>query len=88
MGFVGYKGDGVFSKIEFATSATKFAIPVFFVQGAEDLLTMPEITRHVDGITASQKEYIVVPRAGHDPNLPFIEAQLKLLNERVRALSN
>ncbi|MES2037422.1 MAG: alpha/beta hydrolase [Pseudomonadota bacterium] len=87
--FVGYKGDGMFSKIEFADNATKFAIPVFFVQGAEDLLTMPEITRqYVDSITAPQKEYIVVPRAGHDPNLPFIEAQLKLLNERVRALSN
>ncbi|MFZ6875594.1 alpha/beta fold hydrolase [Undibacterium sp. Di27W] len=87
--FVGYKGDGMFSTVDFPETASKFAIPVFFVQGAEDLLTMPEITRqYVDSITAPQKEYILVPRAGHDPNLPFIEAQLKLLNERVRALSN
>ena len=87
--FVGYKGDGMFSTVDFPATANKFAIPVFFVQGAEDLLTMPEITRkYVDNITAPQKEYIVVPRAGHDPNLPFIEAQLKLLNERVRPLTN
>lgn len=87
--FVGYEGDGMFSKVAFSEYATKFAIPVFFVQGAEDLLTMPEITRqYVDSITAPHKEYILVPRAGHDPNLPFIEAQLKLLNERVRPLSN
>ncbi|MFZ6708123.1 alpha/beta fold hydrolase [Undibacterium sp. TC9W] len=87
--FVGYKGDGMFSTVNFPATANKFAIPVFFVQGAEDLLTMPEITKqYVDSITAPQKEYIVVPRAGHDPNLPFIEAQLKLLNERVRTLSN
>ena len=87
--FVGYKGDGMFSTVNFPAAASKFAIPVFFVQGAEDLLTMPEITRqYVASITAPQKEYIVVPRAGHDPNLPFIEAQLKLLNERVRTLSN
>lgn len=86
--FVGYKGDGMFSKVEFAEHSTRFAIPVFFVQGAEDLLTMPEITRqYVDNITAPHKEYILVPRAGHDPNLPFIEAQLKLLNDRVRPLS-
>lgn len=87
--FVGYKGDGMFSKVDFLSTATKFAIPVFFVQGAEDLLTMPDIThQYVNTVTAPQKEYIVVPRAGHDPNLPFIEAQLKLLNERVRPLSN
>ncbi|MFZ6746597.1 alpha/beta fold hydrolase [Undibacterium sp. JH2W] len=87
--FVGYKGDGMFSTVDFPATASKFSIPVFFVQGAEDLLTMPEITRlYVDSITAPKKEYIVVPRAGHDPNLPFIEAQLKLLNERVRSLSN
>jgi len=87
--FVGYKGDGMLSKVDFASTATRFALPVFFVQGAEDLLTMPEITRqYVDSITAPQKEYILVPRVGHDPNLPFIEAQLKLLNERVRPLSN
>ncbi|MFZ6657430.1 alpha/beta fold hydrolase [Undibacterium sp. TJN19] len=42
--FVGYKGDGMFSTVDLPATARSFGIPVFFVQGAEDLLTMPAIT--------------------------------------------
>lgn len=86
--FVGMNGDGMFSRVDFETSAPRFETPVFLIQGAEDLLTMPEVTQaYFDRLTAPAKGLVIVPRAGHDPNPVMIDAQYKLLMERVRPLA-
>ena len=86
--FVGFKGDGMFSKVDLPKLGTVFEIPVFIIQGSEDLVTIPDVgKRYFDSIVAPQKEYIVVPNAGHDPNVAMIDAQYKVMRERVRPLT-
>jgi len=83
--FVGRKGDGMFSRVDLPGLGSAFEIPVFIIQGSEDLVAIPEVARrYFDGIAAPQKEFVLVPHAGHDPNVPLIEAQYRILSERVR----
>lgn len=86
--FVGMKGDGMASRVDLPALGSTFSVPVFLVQGEEDLLTVPAGTRrYYDSISAPQKDYISLPRVGHDPNQPMVDAQFKLLQERVRKLA-
>jgi len=80
--FVGLKGDGISSKIDLYKLGPKFELPIYMVQGEQDLLTMPEPgKRYFDFIQAPHKEYVLVPRAGHDPNPPMVAAQYRLLKK-------
>jgi pimeloyl-ACP methyl ester carboxylesterase len=80
--FVGMKGDGIASKIDLYKLGPKFALPFYMVQGEQDLLTMPEPSkRYFDFIQAPRKEFVPVPRTGHDPNPPMLDAQYKLLKQ-------
>jgi pimeloyl-ACP methyl ester carboxylesterase len=65
-----------------------FDVPVFFIHGSEDLVAIPDVAkRYFDGITAPQKEFVLVPDAGHDPNQAMIDAQYKLVTQRVQPLT-
>jgi pimeloyl-ACP methyl ester carboxylesterase len=76
------KGDGIASKINLYKLGPKFDLPIYMVQGEEDLLTMPEPSkRYFDFIQAPRKEFVLVPRAGHDPNPPMVDAQYRLLKK-------
>jgi pimeloyl-ACP methyl ester carboxylesterase len=78
--FVGMKGDGIASKIDLYRLGPVFELPFYMVQGEEDLLTMPAPNkRYFDFIQAPHKEFVLVPRAGHDPNPPMVDAQYRLL---------
>jgi pimeloyl-ACP methyl ester carboxylesterase len=80
--FVGLKGDGISSKIDLYKLGPKFDVPIYMVQGEQDLLTMPEPSRrYFDFIQAPRKEYVLVPRAGHDPNPPMVDAQYRMLKK-------
>jgi pimeloyl-ACP methyl ester carboxylesterase len=80
--FVGMKGDGIASKIDLYKLGAKFDLPFYMVQGEQDLLTMPEPSkRYFDFIQAPRKEFVLVPRAGHDPNPPMVDAQYRLLKK-------
>jgi len=83
--FVGFKGDGMFSGVELAAPGARFETPVFLLQGTEDLLTTADVTqRFFDGLTAPRKALVLVPRAGHDPNQPMVDAQYRLLLDQVK----
>lgn len=85
--FIGMKGNGMASRIDLAAMGTSFDVPFFMVQGAEDLLTPPAATRrYFDRISAPVKEYILLPRTGHDPNQTMVDAQYRVLKERVLPL--
>jgi pimeloyl-ACP methyl ester carboxylesterase len=82
--FVGLDGDGMAAGIDLPALGTTFAIPVYLVQGAQDLLTRPAITRaYFDRIAAPDKSLTTVPDAGHDPNVSMLEAQRRALREAV-----
>lgn len=83
--FVGLRGDGMLSKVNLHALGTSFKLPVYLVQGEQDLLTSPAVTRrYFEQLKAPRKELFLVARAGHDPNQPLLEAQFKVLQERVR----
>jgi pimeloyl-ACP methyl ester carboxylesterase len=78
--FVGAAGDGLFSRIDLPALGRRFAIPVFLVQGSEDLLTTPDVSnRYFEYLTAPVKSFVMVPRAGHDPNPAMLDAVRALL---------
>lgn len=83
--FVGWKGDGMQSTADLYRLGTRYELPVYLVQGKEDLLTEPQVTRRwFDAISAPDKALVEVARAGHDPNEPLIEAQRQVLAERLQ----
>ena len=80
--FVGYKGDGIASKVDLYKLGADFAVPVFLLQGEQDLVTMPATSkRYFDSIQAPRKQFVMLPRTGHDPNPAMMDAQFKLLKE-------
>lgn len=85
--FVGLKGDGMLSLVDLPKLGTTFDLPIFFVQGSEDLVTTPEVAkRYFDTIVAPQKAYILLPNTGHDPNTAMIDAEYDILKTRVMPL--
>jgi pimeloyl-ACP methyl ester carboxylesterase len=88
LAFVGLKGDGMFSQVDLPRLGTDFAMPMFFVHGAQDLLFTPEVARrYVDSLKAPQKAFVLLEHAGHDPNQEVIDAEFKLLKERILPLT-
>jgi len=86
--FLGLKGDGMFSKVDLPKLGATFEIPVFIVQGSEDLVAIPEVARrYLESLTAPQKEFVLVPKTGHDPNAAMIDAAHKVMTQRVRPLA-
>jgi pimeloyl-ACP methyl ester carboxylesterase len=82
--FVGMKGDGMYSRVDLPKLGTSFKVPFYLLQGEEDLLTTPDVARrYFDSISAPQKEFILLPRVGHDPNPTLVAAQYKLLKEHL-----
>ncbi|PPU91277.1 hypothetical protein XpopCFBP1817_14390 [Xanthomonas populi] len=44
---------------------------------------------YFEGLSAPTKEFLLLPRTGHDPNPPMLDAQLKVLTRiRASALAN
>lgn len=82
--FVGLKGKGMLSTLDLPKLGLDFKIPVYLVQGAEDLVTVPEVAkRYFDAISAPRKEYVLLPNTGHDPNPAMVEAQYAILKTRI-----
>ena len=74
--FVGLNGNGLFSTVDLPALGTTFQMPVYLVQGAEDLVTTPAIARaYFDTIVAPDKQFLLLPRAGHDPNQAMVDAE-------------
>lgn len=86
--FVGLRGDGMFSTVDLPALGADFAVPVFLVEGEHDLLATPDVAqRWFDGIKAPGKGIVVLPRAGHDPNQDVIDAEYKMLVEKILPLT-
>jgi pimeloyl-ACP methyl ester carboxylesterase len=85
--FVGMKGDGMQASVDLTKLGHDFQMPVFMVQGAQDLITVPEISkRYFDAIHSPQKEYFLLPKVGHDPNPDMIASQYTILKNRIAPL--
>ncbi len=70
--------------VNFITKGKHIKLPVYLVMGTQDLLTSPVIARqYVDSIRAPHKDFVLVKRAGHDPNQAALDAQRALLRDKV-----
>jgi pimeloyl-ACP methyl ester carboxylesterase len=82
--FVGFKGNGMLSTIDLYKLGAKFDVPVFLLQGTEDLVTTPAVAkRYFASIVAPAKEFILLPNTGHDPNEIMLDTQLRTLTSRI-----
>lgn len=89
LNFVGLHGDGMASQVDLPALGTVFAIPMFFVEGAQDLLATPDVAqRYYDSLTAPQKDLVLLEHAGHDPNQDVVDAEYTILTQRILPLTS
>ena len=81
--FVGHEKLGIksmLSNIDFNKDALNFDIPIYFIQGEEDILTSKEINKpYFDKIKAPKKEYYVLPNSAHGHNQSVIDKQYEVV---------
>jgi pimeloyl-ACP methyl ester carboxylesterase len=86
--FVGLHGDGMYATVDLPALGTDFQVPIFLLQGEEDLLTSPAISKpYFDSLSAPEKKFVLLPRTGHDPNQIMVDAQYRLLTEQILPLT-
>lgn len=83
--FVNFTGDSVLgiqsmsASINLMKDNLDFKIPVYLIQGNEDILTPKEMSKkYFDKINAPKKEYFLLPNAAHGLNLSVVETQYKI----------
>lgn len=94
--FLSYVGDTRFdiepmiTSIDLLEDNYQFQLPVYLIQGKEDILTPLAITKkYFSKIEAPQKELIIVPKAAHGFNLAVVEAiRIILMNKIISEMKN
>lgn len=85
--FVGNKKLGIksmVSEINFKENGQKFKIPVYLIQGEQDILTAKAINKpYFDSITAPKKEYFLLPNAAHGFNQSVIDKQYEVVTSYI-----
>ncbi|MEO8235071.1 MAG: alpha/beta hydrolase [Flavobacterium sp.] len=83
--FVNYVGDdklgvqSMISTINLMRDNLDFKIPVYLIQGNEDIMTPKENSKkYFDKIKAPKKEYFLLPKAAHGFNQSVVETQYKI----------
>lgn len=84
--FVNYVGDKrlgikpINSTINFLKDDFVFKIPVYLIQGEEDILTPLVITKeYFNKIKAPEKKFISIPKAAHGFNQSVVDVQYKIM---------
>jgi pimeloyl-ACP methyl ester carboxylesterase len=86
--FWGLTMSGPLTKVDLPALGTDLAIPIFIIQGQEDLTALPELAKaYFDSIRAPRKQFYFVPGTGHEPSATQLDLTLKVLVEQVRPLT-
>jgi pimeloyl-ACP methyl ester carboxylesterase len=86
--FWGLTLSGPFTKVDLPSLGTTFAIPIFIIQGQQDLTAIPELAKaYFDSIHAPRKRFYLVPGTGHTDSATELDRTLKVLVEQVRPLA-
>jgi pimeloyl-ACP methyl ester carboxylesterase len=86
--FIGSTLSGPLQDVDLPALGTDFAIPIYILQGQEDLTAVPELAKaYFDSIKAPQKQFYLVPGTGHEPSAPQLDLTLKALTEEVRPIA-
>ncbi|WP_299530786.1 alpha/beta fold hydrolase [Ulvibacterium sp.] len=85
--FVGHHKLGIksmVSDIDFKISGTEFKIPVYLIQGENDILTAKEVNKpYFDKIVAPDKTYFLVTNAAHGHNQSVVERQYEVVKNLI-----
>jgi pimeloyl-ACP methyl ester carboxylesterase len=86
--FWGLKMSGPMEHVDLPSLGTDFTIPIFILQGQEDLTALPELAKaYFDSIKAPRKQFYLVPGTGHEPSATELDMTLRVLVEQVRPLA-
>lgn len=81
--FVGHKKlaiKSMVSNIDFDNDGLVIKIPIYLIQGEQDILTSKKINKpYFDKIKAPKKEYYVLPDAAHGHNQSVVDKQLEVV---------
>lgn len=85
--FVGHKKMGIKSMvagIDFNQGGLEFEVPVYLIQGEEDILTSGDITKpYFDKIKAPEKMFFLLPGAAHGHNQSVVDQQYLILKNYI-----
>ncbi len=85
--FVGLDNNGMAQKIALDECCTQLKIPIYIIQGENDLLTTAKVTESFfDKIKAPSKKYFLIKHSAHDPNIKMLEKQLSVLKTGMQAV--
>jgi pimeloyl-ACP methyl ester carboxylesterase len=85
--FIGVNMEGEFTKVDLMAGNIVFAVPIFIIQGTEDVWTPADLSRvFVARLTAPEKAFIPIEGAGHAALVRNASAFLKAMNSRVRPI--
>lgn len=85
--FVGMDGYGMANKINLDVCCVDFSVPIYLIQGANDLLTSAQVTEeYYTKIKAPFKEYIYLENTGHDLNIAMLNSQFQALRAGVESV--
>lgn len=80
--FVGLTMDGPLEQINLHALGTDFAVPVYIIQGDEDLSAPPDLAKaYFESIRAPRKRFATVPGTGHESSVPQLDLVLEVLRE-------
>ena len=80
--FVGLTMDGPLEQIDLPSLGTDFAVPVYIIQGQEDLSAPPKLAKaYFESIRAPRKRFTIVPGTGHESSVPQLDLVLEVLRE-------
>jgi pimeloyl-ACP methyl ester carboxylesterase len=83
--FAGLTMAGPLEQVDLAALGTDFAVPIYFVEGQEDLTAPPALAKaYFETIRAPGKRFTTVAATGHQPSAAAIDAVWKILLEDVR----
>lgn len=88
MHFYGMNLSGEMMQVDLPALGTEFAVPIFMIQGEQDLTAVPELAKaYFDSIKAPRKQFYLVPGTGHEMSATELDLMWKVLNEQVRPLA-
>ncbi|WP_341225401.1 alpha/beta hydrolase [uncultured Arcticibacterium sp.] len=68
--------------IDFNQNGLTFEMPVYYIQGEQDILTAAAINKpYFDKIEAPKKAYFLLPDAGHGHNKSVVDKQFEIVNQ-------
>lgn len=87
--FVGLKGQGMANEIALDKCCSVIGMPIYLIQGENDLLTHHEVTEeYFESIKAPSKKYILLEQSGHSLNEKILETQFHILKSGINRLKN